>query len=81
LLDSELLAEVWLAMTRGQDALIMDFEEGDAGPNRNGSGTPAFDASRLRVLVATADELRSHEEYLDGLDKAAGQPCLWRAQA
>ncbi|MCI2809078.1 DNA polymerase III subunit epsilon [Eoetvoesiella caeni] len=81
LLDSELLAEVWLAMTRGQDALIMDFEEGGASSGLNGLGSQAFDATRLRVLLATAEELQAHEEYLDGLDKAAGQPCLWRAQA
>ncbi|MCR2507355.1 DNA polymerase III subunit epsilon, partial [Salmonella enterica] len=31
LLDSQLLAEVWLAMTRGQDALLIDVDDNDAG--------------------------------------------------
>lgn len=77
LLDSELLADVWIAMTRGQDALLMDFEE-DSGMDANGVRLERFDASTLQVLAASAEELQQHEEYLAGLDKAAGKPCLWR---
>lgn len=78
LLDSELLAEVWLAMTRGQDALIMDFGARDS---QDGSGMTLqqFDASTLKVLAASPSELAEHEAYLDGLDKAAGKPSVWRA--
>lgn len=76
LLDSELLADVWLAMTRGQDALIMDFAEAD-GQGADGSMT-AFDASALPVIRATAEETEQHDAYLDTLDKAAGKPALWR---
>lgn len=78
LLDSELLADVWLAMTRGQDALIMDFGGRDTQSN-GGIELGQFDASVLQVLPASADELAAHEAYLDGLDKAAGERCLWRA--
>ncbi|NLZ10943.1 MAG: DNA polymerase III subunit epsilon, partial [Alcaligenaceae bacterium] len=76
LLDSELLAEVWLAMTRGQDSLLIDFDASDAsgGP---GNGPSAFDASVLRVLRASPEELAQHAEYVKVLDKAVGQPCLW----
>lgn len=77
LLDSELLAEVWLAMTRGQDALRIDFEAVDAA-NGNGLALEKFDASALPVLVAAAQELDAHEAYLKVLDKAAGKPCVWR---
>ena len=78
LLDSELLADVWLAMTRGQDALLMDFEETDA---KNGTGLQLekFDASVLKVLAATSTEQEAHDVYLAALDKAAGKPCVWRA--
>ncbi|HLU19030.1 MAG TPA: DNA polymerase III subunit epsilon [Pusillimonas sp.] len=78
LLDSELLAEVWLAMTRGQDALIMDFGARDS---QDSSGMPLqqFDASVLKVVPANPEELAAHEAYLDGLEKAAGEPCVWRA--
>ena len=79
LLDSELLAEVWLAMTRGQDALIMDFDEGGQADGGNGVSLDAFDPSVLKVISATAEEQQAHEAYLDSLDKAAGKPCVWRA--
>ena len=78
LLDSELLAEVWLAMTRGQDALIMDFDDPVSNVSQ-GSSLEAFDVSRLRVVAASPDEAQAHEQYLDDLDKAAGKPCVWRA--
>lgn len=78
LLDSELLADVWLAMTRGQDALLIDFEETDA---KNGTGIrlEKFDASVLTVLQADDAEQEAHQAYLAALDKAAGKPCIWRA--
>ncbi|OWT58304.1 DNA polymerase III subunit epsilon [Candidimonas nitroreducens] len=81
LLDSELLAEVWLAMTRGQDALLMDFEQTGSTPGVQGVRTEKFDASSLPVIRASAEELTEHEAYLDALDKAAGKPCVWRAEA
>ncbi len=77
LLDSELLADVWLAMTRGQDALLMDFEE-DSGTDVNGIRIEKFDASVLQVLMANESELRQHAAYVAELDKAAGKPSLWR---
>lgn len=77
LLDSELLAEVWLAMTRGQDALIMDFDE-TGGAGEGGQVLKAFDPSVLKVLAANKEELQAHEQYLNELDKAVGTPCAWR---
>ncbi|MGB6104201.1 MAG: DNA polymerase III subunit epsilon [Pusillimonas sp.] len=78
LLDSELLADVWLAMTRGQDALLIDFED-EGGTGANGLGLGQFDASVLKVVLANEAELQAHNEYLADLDKAAGKPCGWRA--
>lgn len=77
LLDSELLGEVWLAMTRGQDSLLTDNKQdgGMAAANT----TPRFDASGLPVLLAGADALAAHKAYLDELDKAAGKPCVWHS--
>ncbi len=77
LLDSELLAEVWLAMTRGQDALLMDFEASDVKNGRT-LRVEKFDTSGLRVVAATAEEMAAHETYLDVLDKSSGAPCVWR---
>ena len=75
LLDAELLADVYLAMTRGQESLMMEIE-----PTLQAAGdTPAeARAVELPVIVASADELTAHDKYLQGLDKAAGGRCLWR---
>ncbi|PLC50376.1 DNA polymerase III subunit epsilon [Pollutimonas subterranea] len=80
LLDSELLADVWIAMTRGQDALLMDFED-EGGMDSNGVRIERFDASVLKVLLASPEDVQLHEDYLAGLDKAAGRPCVWRVVA
>ncbi len=77
LLDSQLLAEVWLAMTRGQDTLLIDAPE----PEHGGGallGVGGFDTSVLQVVMASGDELVHHQEYLTTLDKSAGKPCVWR---
>jgi DNA polymerase-3 subunit epsilon len=78
LLDSELLADVWLAMTRGQDALLMDFEE-DGTTDGKGMRIEKFDASVLKVVLAGEAEMQAHAAYLETLDKTAGKPCVWRA--
>ena len=74
LLDARLLAEVYLAMTRGQDSLMMDLET----PAEQAAATASIDASRLVVLRASAEEAAAHEKYLDGMAKEAGGKVLWR---
>ena len=74
LLDAELLADVYLAMTRGQESLMMDIEP----PLPAAGDTPqAINATALPVIAASAEELAAHRSYLAGLDKAAGGSCLW----
>jgi len=78
LLDSELLAEVYLAMTRGQESLTIDLAE----PASSASGANAAIAVPLAevfVLQATPEELVEHEALLDKLDKDAKGTCVWRA--
>jgi DNA polymerase-3 subunit epsilon len=74
LLDARLLAEVYLAMTRGQESLVMDEET----PAEQAAAAASIDASKLVVLRATPEELKAHEKYLDGLAKEAGGKVLWR---
>ena len=74
LLDARLLAEVYLAMTRGQESLVMDLET----PAEMAAVAAAIDASKLVVLRATPEEEKAHEKYLDGLAKEAGGNVLWR---
>lgn len=78
LLDSRLLAEVWLAMTRGQDALLIDADDAGQGAGA-GMVLGAFDASVLPVVTASPEELAEHAAYLEALDKAVGGACVWRA--
>jgi DNA polymerase-3 subunit epsilon len=74
LLDARLLAEVYLALTRGQDSLVMDLEQ----PGAALAATARIDTSALVILRATAEELKSHDAVLDAIDKAAKGGSLWR---
>lgn len=76
LLDARLLAEVYLAMTRGQESLAMELE----APAAILSATAGIDVSLLVVLRATPEELAAHERYLDAIDKEAKGGALWRRQ-
>jgi DNA polymerase III subunit epsilon len=68
LLDAELLAEVYLAMTRGQDSLIMDLGNQPEQPLAIASALKRV--VPLKVLMPNADEQQAHEEYLQSLSKA-----------
>lgn len=76
LLDAELLADVYINMTRGQDALLID--EADAGAP--GAILTRVDLRQftLPVLLASEQEAAAHEEVLAQLDKASGGKTLWR---
>lgn len=88
LLDAQLLAEVYLAMTRGQETLTIDMAPplarvgpvaaGAGGPEPGGSGEPR---PALPLILPTAEELAAHEDYLAALDLETRGRCLWRAAA
>lgn len=78
LIDCELLAEVYLSMTRGQFSLVDD--DMAAGADHMPAGRQLQRPAKLKVLHATAREAAEHDAYLDGLDKAAGGACLWRGR-
>jgi DNA polymerase-3 subunit epsilon len=75
LLDAELLAEVYLAMTRGQESLMMDLEMGAAEMAALITG----ERPPILVLTATAEELAGHERVLAEIDKESKGKCMWRA--
>ena len=66
LLDSELLADVWLAMTRGQDSLMMSFDSA-ADDADSADSLTRFDPKTLPVIYATDTELRAHAAYMEKL--------------
>jgi DNA polymerase III subunit epsilon len=76
LLDAELLADVYINLTRGQEALLIDAggDEGKAGSE------DAVDLSSfvLPVIQANAQEHAAHEDQLSQLDKASGGKTIWR---
>lgn len=76
LLDSELLADVYLAMTRGQNSLGMDEEEVVVVGTELLAPVAMAD---IIFLPATDDELAAHAEALAGLDKAVKGQCIWTA--
>ncbi|WP_299796103.1 DNA polymerase III subunit epsilon [Ramlibacter sp.] len=76
LLDAELLADVYINLTRGQDALLIDV-----GAHDHISGiTTRVDLRQftLPVLLASEQENAAHEDVLKQLDKASGGRTLWR---
>jgi DNA polymerase-3 subunit epsilon len=78
LLDAELLADVYINLTRGQDALLIDLGASDTvGGIVTRVDLTAF---TLPVLLASDQEAAAHEEVLKQLDKASGGKTLWRME-
>jgi DNA polymerase-3 subunit epsilon len=74
LLDAELLAEVYLAMTRGQeDFLIDDSHAASASAQAKRKPLP----TNLTIQLASVDEKEAHEAYLEGIAKAAKKAVVW----
>ena len=78
LLDAELLADVYLSMTRGQNSLSM-YDEVDTG--NTGVTLEAVALAEIIVQRASEDELAEHGSLLDGLDKQVKGSCVWRNYA
>jgi DNA polymerase-3 subunit epsilon len=80
LLDAELLADVYINMTRGQDALLMD-----SGEQQDKGGLPVervdLSGLDLLVLVANAQELTAHADVIQQINKASGGKALWKETA
>jgi len=79
LIDAQLLADVYIAMTSGQVVLDLGFEGGHEQAV-SATLTPMVLEHRPRVLRANADEVATHEKRLDGLDKSAGGVSVWRRE-
>jgi DNA polymerase-3 subunit epsilon len=77
LLDAELLADVFINMTRGQDALLMDA--GEQPQEAGGQPVERVDLNGLELVVLSANEqeLASHVEVIQQINKASGGKALW----
>ena len=81
LLDAEILADVYLAMTGGQVNLSLE----SSTDSKSGAGTSrlrplSVDRPALRVIRASDDELAAHEARLDGIDAQCKHAAVWRRQ-
>lgn len=80
LLDSELLAEVYLAMTRGQESLVIDMLGEHAAPGAAAAPRVQLESIDLPVIMASDEEMAEHNAVLDGLDKAIKGTSVWRTE-
>ncbi len=79
LLDAELLADVYINLTRGQDALLID-----SGSSHDANGAVVqidLSSFRLDVLVANEQEAAAHEDVLVQIDKLSKGKTVWRVAA
>ena len=81
LLDAQLLAEVYLTMTRGQETLTIDMAPPRAAPtgDAGAAANPAGARPTMMTIAPTSAELADHREYLAALDKESRGRCLWLA--
>ena len=77
LLDAELLADVYIYMTRGQDALLIEVE--DSSDSKKRLDAIDMQSLKLTVISASEQELGAHEEVLLQIDKASNGQTLWRS--
>lgn len=79
LLDAQLLAEVYVAMTRGQEDLSIDLIDYTVGADD--AGHPKALPSNLKILAASQDELQSHEKIFAEIAKASKKDSVWSPSA
>lgn len=79
LLDAGLLAEVYIRMTRGQNALVIDADDGqDESSSDDADLHIDLSAFSVAVLRASEQEIAAHAGVLADLDKASGGKTVWR---
>jgi DNA polymerase-3 subunit epsilon len=82
LLDAEILADVYLAMTGGQTALQLS----DSGTDNDGQTLReqiipvAADRPALLVIEATAEEREAHQTQMEAIAEASGGRAIWRGE-
>jgi DNA polymerase-3 subunit epsilon len=79
LLDAQLLAEVYLAMTRGQETLAIDLDVA-AAPAAVARGAASGERPRLAVVRASAEEVAEHERLLESIARESKGKLVWQAE-
>lgn len=73
LLDAELLAEVYLAMTRGQESLLIEMESAELDQ----FSITGLDGQNLKIITATHEEMTQHQAVLAQISLECGRKCVW----
>ena len=77
LLDAEILAEVYIAMTRGQESLDMDIGIDHIDAESTPQPIASLAHTAARIIYPNADELNAHHELLERIQKESKWQCLW----
>lgn len=77
LLDAEILAEVYVAMTRGQESLLIDLDDTRGGRAAADAAQAGAERKAQRILRASEAELAEHERLLSVIDKESKGKCVW----
>lgn len=80
LLDAELLADVFLAMSRGQNSFSIEIDEVSEMPNVEMVDVDVGDLT-VKLVEASVDELAAHQAILSDISKASGGACIWLSEA
>lgn len=81
LLDAEILAEVYVAMTRGQESLIMELvDDTPAEISTSDLSAVTTKSGNRRVLRASQEEMAQHTELLAAIQKESKGKCLWLSE-
>ena len=75
LLDAEILSEVYLVMTGGQENLLLDGEDSDA-TDRNHRRRVKIEGE-LVLMQVNGEDMQAHEEYLNHLQQQTDGHCVW----
>lgn len=80
LLDSEILADVYLLMTGGQTKLLLSGDDNEDGSGHSDNNIRRLSTNRqpLKIILANHEELAEHEERMQKIDKASDGGNRWR---
>lgn len=77
LLDAQLLAEVYISMTRGQHALVIEEETNTTQPGQKNENHIDLSTQTFPIIMASSTELKEHENILKKIEKESGGNLRW----
>ncbi|GJM04758.1 MAG: DNA polymerase III subunit epsilon [marine bacterium B5-7] len=77
LLDAQILLDVYLVMTGGQETLSFDASQEQQAAEQTKARIVNLNRKPLRVIDATVEELVEHEKYLERIKEESGGKCVW----